>query len=226
MLTAPGRDACAADLEEYFALLRIMGRPLSEVDPTTPGGVCSTEGCVRKECTLWYGKVGSKICRNCYDKAKTARSRESGGSSSSGSKRPREDDLPSPETILLGADATIAEIHSIVDERFAAAPSPPCPLDDASRAVCARRQFNDSKLERWERRNADAERVLEHEFLVHATVHENDKDKEGEKVLVWLTPADIFRVRGMEADFHQMFNDMAQEREERRVAALQPFTET
>ena len=135
VLTAPGRDACAADLEEYFALLRIMGRPLSEVDPTTPGGVCSTEGCVRKECTLWYGKVGSKICRNCYDKAKTARSRESGGSSSSGSKRPREDDLPTPETILLGADATIAEIHSIVDERFAAAPSPPCPLDDASRAV-------------------------------------------------------------------------------------------
>ena len=58
MLTAPGRDACAADLEEYFALLRIMGRPLSEVDPTTPGGVCSTEGCVRKECTLvWQGRL-------------------------------------------------------------------------------------------------------------------------------------------------------------------------
>ena len=67
--------------------------------------------------------------------------------------------------------------------------------------------------------------VLEHEFLVHATVHENDKDKEGEKVLVWLTPADIFRVRGMEADFHQMFKDMAQEREERRVTALESFTE-
>jgi FPC/CPF motif-containing protein YcgG len=108
-------------------------------------------------------------------------------------------------------------------------PLPPLALSMTRRvllAVCARRQFNDSKLERWERRNADAERVLEHEFLVHATVHENDKDKEGEKVLVWLTPADIFRVRGMEADFHQMFNDMAQEREERRVAALQPFTET
>ena len=79
-------------------------------------------------------------------------------------------------------------------------------------------------LERWERRNADTARVVEHEFLVHAKIHENEKDKEGEKTLMWMAPAAIFMVPGMDREtFDNMFEAFEEAREEARAEALSAF---
>ena len=54
-----------------------------------------------------------------------------------------------------------------------------------ARTSLPRRRFNESKLVRWERRNADYTRVKSFEYKVHVTVHENENDIEGEKTIVW-----------------------------------------
>ena len=87
-----------------------------------------------------------------------------------------------------------------------------------------RSEFDEERLERWERRNADAERVIEHQFLVHCEVQENEKDEEGEKTLLWLNVSEIFGVRGVDRDkFDGMFETFEEARQQRRNDALSGF---
>ena len=145
-----------------------------------------------------------------------------------------------PLTIdAFGEAATVAEIFSIVDERsvrrsnpwICARPrlSPLAPSSHRARALvwrAARRQFDEDLMERWERRNADIDRVVEHQFLVHCEVNENEKDKEGEKTLLWLTVPELFNVPGMDREsFDDMFETFEKVREERRNDALNGFEE-
>jgi len=90
---------------------------LSDVDPTTPGGVCSNDGCEVKTSSLWYGKKGSKQCKRCYDNGK-----KNAGDilEASHPKRPRLDDSASPSILTVdafGADFYISEVFGIKDER-------------------------------------------------------------------------------------------------------------
>ena len=91
--------------------------------------------------------------------------------------------------------------------------------------VCfCRREFDVTKLERWEHRNADSERVNEHELLVHCKVHVNERDKKGEEVLMWLCVPFIMGVEGMDKDeLDRMLEEYDDERAEVREEALRAF---
>ena len=91
-----------------------------------------------------------------------------------------------------------------------------------------RSQFDEERLERWERRNADPERVIDHQFLVHCEVQENEKDEEGEKTLIWLNVSEIFSVRGMDRETYNIrrhVRDLEAAREQRRNDALSGLEE-
>ena len=214
-------------------------------DPTTPDGKCVR--CGATDPAAWYGKKGAKYCKTHYDADMSQKKKATGspGTSASGSKRPRVDAELCPLTIdAFGEAASVVEIISIVDERCVsrrsnpstvARPSPSplapparCALDHSRLCASVRRtvrsEFDEERLERWERRNADAERVIEHQFLVHCEVQENEKDEEGEKTLLWLTVPEVFRVRGMDRDtFDGMFEKFQGLREQRRNDALSGF---
>ena len=66
--------------------------------------------------------------------------------------------------------------------------------------------------------------MLDHQFLVHCAVQENEKDEEGEKALLWLNVSEILGVSNMDRDkFDGMFEKFNDEREQRRNDALSGF---
>lgn len=81
-----------------------------------------------------------------------------------------------------------------------------------------------TKLERWEHRNANVERVHEFEVLVHCKVHVNEKDEKGEDVLMWLPVSAIMAVAGMDREIlDNMFEEFDEARTDARIEALRGF---
>ena len=214
-------------------------------DPTTPNGKCVR--CGATDPAAWYGKKGAKYCKTHYDADQKAKRKATGspGTSAGGAKQRRVDTELPPLTIdAFGEAASVVKIFSIVDERTVGRRSNPStcarprlsPLARPSSPrtslvrLCVRRgarsQFDEERLERWERRNADPQRVLDHQFLVHCEVQENEKDEEGEKTLLWLNVTEMFAVHGMDRDtFDEMFQNFHDERDQRRNEALGGYEE-
>ena len=79
-------------------------------------------------------------------------------------------------------------------------------------------------MERWERRNANFERVFNFEMLVHCKVHENEKDEKGEDNLIWMTMPTLMEVPGVDRDeVDKMFQEFDDARTDARCTALEPF---
>ena len=96
-----------------------------------------------------------------------------------------------------------------------------------ARASLPRRRFNESKLVRWERRNADYTRVKAFEYKVHVTVHENEDDIEGEKTIVWAPLAVLMDIQGLYyEELKEMIDDFEAEIEAERDEALAGFEPT
>ena len=107
-------------------------------------------------------------------------------------------------------------------------PSTALLIDRRKPACCSlcvhRSQFDETRLERWERRNANFERVAEMQFLVHCKLNENEMDEEGEKTFLWLTVPEMFNVAGVDREFFDdMFEDFVKKRDDRRNDALSGF---
>ena len=111
----------------------------------------------------------------------------------------------------------------------------PFPACRPKRARCCtrtslpRRRFNESKLVRWERRNADYTRVKSFEYKVHVTVHENEKrnDIEGEKTILWAPLEILMGIAGLDYDeLKEMIDDFETEIEAERDEALAGFEPT
>ena len=79
-------------------------------------------------------------------------------------------------------------------------------------------------MERWERRNANFERVFNFEMLVHCKVHENERDEKGEDTLIWMTMPTLMEVPGIARDTVDiMFREFDDARTDARCDALAPF---
>ena len=92
--------------------------------------------------------------------------------------------------------------------------------------MCSR-IFNEAKLARWERRNANYERIKELQFKVHVTVHENEQDDEGEKTILWVPVHALMSIEGMDYEtLTDMIDDYTTEAEEARTEALSGFEPT
>lgn len=109
----------------------------------------------------------------------------------------------------------------------------PFPACRPKRARCCtrtslpRRRFNESKLVRWERRNADYTRVKSFEYKVHVTVHENENDIEGEKTILWAPLEILMGIAGLDYDeLKEMIDDFETEIEAERDEALAGFEPT
>ena len=80
---------------------------------------CSAK-CTGNTSKIWYGKVGSKYCKSCYDKSK--QDKPSGHAESPASiilgKRLFEDNATDLEQ-LSSTDGRISELHAILDQRCA-----------------------------------------------------------------------------------------------------------
>ena len=96
-----------------------------------------------------------------------------------------------------------------------------------ARTSLPRRRFNESKLVRWERRNADYTRVKSFEYKVHVTVRENENDIEGEKTIVWAPLEILMSIEGLDyEDLKEMIENFETEIEAERDEALAVFEPT
>ena len=213
-------------------------------DPTTPEGKCVR--CGATEAAAWYGKKGAKYCKTHYDADLKAKRKATGspGTSASGSKRPWGVDAePCPLTVdAFGEAASVVEIFSIVDERCVSCRSHPSTIARPSLSpqparadhfrLCASAARRPQSVQRGaagavgaaQRRPPTRAPMLDHQFLVHCEVQENEKDEEGEKTLLWLNVSEIFGVRGVDRDkFDGMFETFEEARQQRRNDALSGF---
>ena len=86
-------------------------------------GECWTTGCDYKSSVIWYGKMGTKYCKKCYDASKPKKRKAAGGSPRTETASPP----PAPR-----APANIYKVKDIYGCRYAvpasntASPQPAC----------------------------------------------------------------------------------------------------